>query len=93
MDARNGKTDVRSARTFHKGKMQVFDDACSIQPHKREEYSDIKVLSRFDDSERDSAIYRHKKHFMTIKVYQFDENLACFSCRIPYFCPTKGIYK
>lgn len=33
MDARNGKTDARSERTFHKGKMQVFDDACSVQTH------------------------------------------------------------
>lgn len=36
MDARNGKTDARSERTSHKGKMQVFDDACSIQTHIRE---------------------------------------------------------
>ena len=39
MDARNGKTDARSERTFHKGQMQVFDDACSIQTHIREEIS------------------------------------------------------
>lgn len=88
MDARNGKMDARSERTFHKDKMQVFDDACSIQTHIRGGNS---LISRFSPDLIIQNGYKHKKHFMTIKSYQFDENLACFSCRMPYFCSTKGI--